>query len=208
MLLSFQFVFFIITFAKASRNAIKNKKSNSCVAAINEFEYEDFVYSIIFNTSTVSLKCPTTDLVGTVHIPSIVTKPNLSKYSLNQNDSQNFTVVKIQNDCFRDQEHLTSVSLPETITEIGQFSFFNCVSLTSFHFPSNMNDVPQSCFYGCINLESITLPLNAVSVADYSFFNCELLRYFKLPDSIQSIGSYAFSYCRCIVNTLEVPLVG
>lgn len=205
MFFHISFIFIIIAFGKASKSAFKNKKTNVCVPSINEFEYEGFVYTIIFNTSTVSLKCPISDIVGKINIPSVVIRSTPNTDTNEDNYTQNFTVVKIQSDCFRDQERLTVISLPETITDLGQFAFFNCARLHSMHYPNKMTTVPQSCFYGCLNLESITLPLSIVSIGDFSFFRCELLRYFSLPNSIQSIGAYAFSFCRCISNTLVVP---
>lgn len=197
---------FLITLATASKKAIKNREYGTCKPILeNEFEFEKFVFSIYEDTNTVSLKCLTFEVYGSINIPSFAIRYNFSSDATLLSEPQNFTVVKIQFECFRNQTHLKSISIPETITTIEEFAFFDCTSLSSFRFPTNVSTIPQSCFYACVNLESIILPKNLISIEAYSFYRCELLRYFSLPSSVQSIGEHAFSFCRCISNTMDIP---
>ena len=52
---------------------------------------------------------------------------------------------------------LTSVVLPETVTEIGEGAFEDCAVLTSVHLPSKLARLPQGLFHGCAALTEITV---------------------------------------------------
>ncbi len=90
---------------------------------------------------------------------------------------------------------LSSVILPSGITAIGSYTFQKCSSLESVEIPSNVTFIGQEAFSDCGMLRSIVLPSEVTAIADDAFFRCGLLESIELPSSIISIGQYAFCGC-------------
>lgn len=96
---------------------------------------------------------------------------------------------------FYENQHITSLILPNTMTSIGNSSFQRCSSLTNVFIPDSVKSIGNQSFSGCSSILSITIP-NSVTTLDYgAFSNCTLLTSVTLGDSVTSIGDYAFSRC-------------
>ncbi|MCI7571569.1 MAG: leucine-rich repeat domain-containing protein, partial [Bacteroidales bacterium] len=50
---------------------------------------------------------------------------------------------------------LTSVTLPNSVTSIGDYAFSNCSGLTSVTIPNSVTSIGKRAFYECIGLTSI-----------------------------------------------------
>ena len=55
--------------------------------------------------------------------------------------------------------HISNITLPETIKEIGNFAFFNCSGLVDLKIPKSVQTIGRYAFYGCKML-SLTIPEN------------------------------------------------
>ena len=55
-------------------------------------------------------------------------------------------------------ELLTEAVIPNTITKINGYAFYNCDSLTSITIPDSVTSIGDAAFGGCDSLESITIP--------------------------------------------------
>ena len=55
-------------------------------------------------------------------------------------------------------ELLTELIIPETVTSIGEFAFYNCASISKVVVPKTVTSIGGSAFGGCSSLESITIP--------------------------------------------------
>ena len=62
---------------------------------------------------------------------------------------------------------VTSITIPNSVTSIGAFTFFECTSLTSITIPNSVTNIGVSAFYGCTSLTSISLPPRFMSDASY-----------------------------------------
>ena len=80
-----------------------------------------------------------------------------------------------------------------SVTSIGSFAFYSCVSLTSITIPNSVTSIGEGAFRNS-GLTSITIP-NSVTSIGVSAFRGSLLSSITIPNNVQSIGSYAFSYC-------------
>ncbi|MDR0502003.1 MAG: leucine-rich repeat domain-containing protein [Treponema sp.] len=56
--------------------------------------------------------------------------------------------------------------IPDSVTSIGQYAFYNCRGLTSITIPSGVTSIGSSAFYDCRGLTSVTL--GAISSANFS----------------------------------------
>ena len=59
---------------------------------------------------------------------------------------------------------LTSITIPNSVTSIGEEAFRNCNSLTSITIPNSVTSIGKNAFFGCTNLKSITIKKSAGSI--------------------------------------------
>lgn len=105
--------------------------------------------------------------------------------------------------CYSD--YLETVTLPSTITEIKNHTFYNCTRLTSIEVPTGVTYIGKSAFCYCNALTEVTLPAYLTELALYAFYNCKALAEVQLPDSITSIGWQCFADCTNL-TTINLPL--
>ena len=107
---------------------------------------------------------------------------------------------------------LTSLTLPDGITEIGDHAFEGCSELTSLTLPAGITKIGSEAFNGCTGLTSLTLPAGITRIGSYAFLNCSGLTSLTLPASITSIGSWAFQGCSGLTSIYvcaeKVPEIG
>ncbi len=90
---------------------------------------------------------------------------------------------------------LTSITIPASVTSIGDSAFRGCSSLTSITIPAGVKSIGDSAFSGCSGLTSITIPDSVTSVGNYAFSGCRGLTSITISDSVTNIGEFAFNNC-------------
>ena len=114
---------------------------------------------------------------------------------------------------------LTSVSIPDSVTRIGDCAFEGYSGLTSVTIPDSVTSIGYAAFLGCSGLTSVTIPDSVTSIGDEAFFGCSdslfdttTIPGVKLVDGwaighadsisgslnltgVRGIGYYAFSDC-------------
>ena len=92
---------------------------------------------------------------------------------------------------FRFCRGLISVSIPNSVTVIGNEAFLGC-NLTSVTLPNGVSFIGRAAFYNC-NLTSVTIPDSLTSIGYAAFKGCGLTSI-TIPNSVTSIGKNSFSY--------------
>lgn len=87
------------------------------------------------------------------------------------------------------------LTLPNSVTSIGDYAFEDCAGLTSITIPNSVTSIGYGAFNGCTGLTSITIPESVTSIGDFAFRGCTGLTSITIPDSVTSIGDYAFYIC-------------
>lgn len=83
------------------------------------------------------------------------------------------------------------VEIGDDVTSISRnFSFSS--ALTTVTIGNSVTSIGDSMFYNCYRLNNVTIGNSVVSIGNYAFFGCGRLTEITLPDSLQSIGGYAF----------------
>ena len=103
----------------------------------------------------------------------------------------------IGDDVFYNLDELTSVTIPNSVTSIGNSAFQECYSLETVTFEANssLESIGGDAFWYCQQLTSITIPNSVTSIGDYAFHNCSTLPSITIPSNVTSIGNSAFQDC-------------
>lgn len=90
---------------------------------------------------------------------------------------------------------MESVTVPDSVTGIGDSAFSSCKFLYSVSLPDSVEEIGNFAFENCKCLASIRIPESATFIGDYAFFNCKSLASLKIPDSVREVGDNAFLGC-------------
>lgn len=107
-------------------------------------------------------------------------------------------------------EIITDLVIPETITSIGNYTFYNCSGLTSVSIPKSVTAIGDYAFRGCSGLTSINIPESVTKIGSYTFYNCSGLTSVTIPKSVTAIGDSAFYGCTALTDVnvaWEFPLI-
>jgi hypothetical protein len=101
-----------------------------------------------------------------------------------------------EEDCFifRNTTALTSVTLPDSITEMGAYVFQNS-GISNIVLSQNLTLIPESAFEGCANLVEVDIPVTVEAIFDNAFKDCASLVEAPLKEGLESIGADAFGNC-------------
>lgn len=91
----------------------------------------------------------------------------------------------------------TKVTIPSTITVIGNAAFAYCYKLQEVVFEDGiqLSSIPRGMFGYCSRLDNVILPDSVTSVGAMSFYYCESLSSVTLPEGLTEIGAEAFEAC-------------
>ncbi|MBO5927783.1 MAG: leucine-rich repeat protein [Clostridia bacterium] len=101
---------------------------------------------------------------------------------------------------FSNCSSLTSVTIGNSVTSIGNYAFAGCNSLRSIVIPDSVTSIGDWAFSSCSSLTSVVIGDSVTSIGDWAFYDCESLKSVVIPDSVTSIGSYAFMSCTSLTS--------
>ncbi len=93
----------------------------------------------------------------------------------------------------------TDVVIPSTlktynVTEINNNVFKGNNSITSVTINENLKNINANTFYECTQLKSVKLPESLTTIGNYAFYGCDNLKEIEIPSNVTSIGTKAFGY--------------
>ena len=109
-------------------------------------------------------------------------------------------VKTIYKEAFRDNDNITGVTIPDSVTSIGDYAFRGCDSLTSVTIGNGVTSIGDYAFRGCDSLTDVTIPNSVTTIGDWVFAHSSKLASVTIPDSVTSIGNYAFWYCSSLTS--------
>ena len=113
-----------------------------------------------------------------------------------------FPVTSIRNYAFS-YCSLTSITIPDSVTSIGEYAFQNCSGLTSVTIGNSVTSIGDCAFYYCSSLTSITIPDSVTSIGDFAFSDCKGLTEITVKAiNPPTLNSYVFPN---EVRTIYVP---
>ncbi|MGO8678610.1 MAG: leucine-rich repeat domain-containing protein [Limisphaerales bacterium] len=99
---------------------------------------------------------------------------------------------------------MTSVTVPDSVTNIGAWAFFLDGDLTNVTLGRDVGGIGNWAFSGCVSLNSITISNRVGSIGVWAFEGCSNLANVTIGDSVTNIGDWAFAYCTALGN-VAVP---
>ena len=99
---------------------------------------------------------------------------------------------------------LTSLVIPDSVTNIGDYAFKGCISLAEVVIPNSVTNIGKFAFQYCKSLTEIILPDSVTRIGDSAFANCFSLTGIVIPSSVTSIGNGAFRHCSSLTS-LVIP---
>jgi hypothetical protein len=93
---------------------------------------------------------------------------------------------------------LESITLPSSITEICDYTFYNCKYLREIVLNDGLQKIGRSAFSNCKSLESISVPSTVLQIGECAFARCESLREVMLHGEITEIVYRAFRKCESL----------
>ena len=102
----------------------------------------------------------------------------------------------------------TVINIEEGTLVISEMAFDGCSSLSSISIPNSVTNIGRYAFRGCNGLSSVTIGDGVTSIGNGTFSGCSGLTSITIPNSVTSIGSSAFSDCSgltSIVSEIQDP---
>ena len=120
---------------------------------------------------------------------------------------------------YLNDELVTALVIPDNVTNIRDYAFYNCSELTSIEIPNSVTSIGSSAFHNTAWYEnqpnglvyagkvlytykgtmpsntSITIKDGTLGIAGSAFSGCTRLTSITIPNSVTSIGNDAFHYC-------------
>ena len=100
-----------------------------------------------------------------------------------------YPVTGIKMQAFIECTSLKSVSMPESMTWIGDSAFAGCTGLEQVEISPNLTAIGPNSFYSCNGLTSVVVPDKVTSIASLAFFGCLNLESITIPASVTTLDS-------------------
>lgn len=104
------------------------------------------------------------------------------------------TVTNIQDSAFKNCTSLASVTMKNNVTKIGSYAFYNCDTLTTVNIPDSVTRIDSYAFSGSDALATVNFGAGLTEIGSYAFDLCQSLNKVVLPYSLTKINNNAFSY--------------
>ncbi len=117
---------------------------------------------------------------------------------------------------------IKSITIPNSVTRIGDGAFEGCTNLTSVTIPNSVTSIGDGAFGGCTGLTSpiynahvfaympptysgaYTIPDGIEQIAGKAFAGCNKLTSITIPNSVTNIGNRAFNGC-FEITSITIP---
>lgn len=153
-----------------------------------DFKVDKLKYTTNADGVTVSVARQEYALSGEIVVPASVTYKGKS-----------FAVTAIGNEAFSKCFGINAMTIPSTVTSIGDEAFFGC-GFSSIIIPESVTTIGNNAFFICNHLKSVRIPSGIDTIQDFTFNGCKALSSVILSPGVTTIAPYAFRGCDSLVS--------
>ncbi|MGN0814211.1 MAG: leucine-rich repeat protein [Candidatus Coproplasma sp.] len=148
-----------------------------------------------------------------VQEPFTVSGSTLSAYHGSGGDVKipdDMNIMIIGEEAFKDNENITSIIIPKTVTQIEERAFKNCKNLEYVYFvqkdaleiaDADLSLILRSAFEGCTKLKVVDLSnVKTITLDKYVFSGCTSLTEVKNMKAIGTMNEGAFYNCSSLIS--------
>ena len=94
---------------------------------------------------------------------------------------------------------IKKIIVKDGVTRIGDYSFYFCKNVSSVELPDTVTDIGARAFNGITSLKTIVFPKNLKKIGNYAFYYSGL-EELELPESVAYVGAHAFQFTEWYLN--------
>ena len=87
------------------------------------------------------------------------------------------------------------ITIPDSVTSIGEAAFLGCYSLENVTLSKNMKKIRKMTFDSCSSLKQVNIPPKLKTIGKLAFYNCCSLKEISIPQQLKMIDEMAFDGC-------------
>lgn len=114
-------------------------------------------------------------------------------------DNNGHKVTEIGDNAF-DACIMSTVTLPNSIQQIGAYAFRGCNRLTTIYLSDHLTRIERDAFAHCERLQNLEIPQSVNWIGEHAFSDCRALKSIRLPGSIQWISERLMQGCTGITS--------
>ena len=103
------------------------------------------------------------------------------------------------------QTSIVSLTLPDSVKELGSLSVSSCPNLEHIELSDNIEEIPESALYYNRELRYIHMPQKLKIIGNSAFQWCEKLEQIIIPEGLTAIGERAFAECHSLKKIVIPP---
>lgn len=101
---------------------------------------------------------------------------------------------------FKNNSNITSVTLSDSVTEVGYLAFGECINLKSIVWGKSVKTIGQNAFSYCYKLAEVIIPNTVTDISEYAFRLCKVMTKLHIPSSVINLNFRAFANCTALTD--------
>ena len=89
-------------------------------------------------------------------------------------------------------KEVTELVVPEGVTSIGRFAFYDCPYIITLSLPSTLREIGSLAFTKCTGINSVVLPEGLTTIGERAFQGTSSLREIYFPSTLETMGEKCF----------------
>lgn len=106
-----------------------------------------------------------------------------------------YPVVAIGPRAFNFELELERLSIPNSVTNIGEYAFALCHGMAEIYIPDSVKSIGRYAFYKCYDTEVIEIGSGVKTIGKWAFGECYALEILNIAHGVEIIDEYAFGRC-------------
>ena len=161
--------------------------------SISSFAYDFEVDGLYYNINSDKTSVTLTKASSSAHYTGRLIIPETVTYN-----QKSYTVTDVASSTFQSSPALISVDIPNSVTTLPAWAFFQCTAISEVLLGDGIVTVPQNCFRGCTALRSIIIPGSVETIDESAFQGCSSIAEITIPSNVTRIEDSAFVGCKAL----------